>query len=338
MAISDEPLVSIVTPVYNGAAYLAECIESILAQTYSKWEYTIVNNCSTDDTLAIAQRYAKADARISVRENDKLLDVIGNHNRAFRSISGASKYCKVVSADDLLFPDCLRQMVELAEAHPSVGLVGSYQVSGAGAKWYVRFTGLPYTQTVIPGRDVCRAHLLGTTGAFGMPLSVLGSPTSNLYRSDLVRATESFYPNSTAEADVSACFECLKASDFGFVHQVLSYERLHDVRVTTTSESVNAYLTSKIGDLLTYGPVYLSKEEMARRFKEMMGEYYEFLALSAVNFRKGSFWGYHKKRLVELGHPLDRVKLGRAICRKLFDLCFNPKRTIESVKWRIARG
>jgi glycosyltransferase involved in cell wall biosynthesis len=49
------PLVSILTPVYNGEKYLAECIRSVLAQTYQNWEYTIVNNCSTDKTLEIAK-------------------------------------------------------------------------------------------------------------------------------------------------------------------------------------------------------------------------------------------------------------------------------------------
>ena len=52
-----QPLVSVVTPVYNGAEYLVECIESVVNQTYANWEYVIVDNCSTDDTLAIARRY-----------------------------------------------------------------------------------------------------------------------------------------------------------------------------------------------------------------------------------------------------------------------------------------
>jgi glycosyltransferase involved in cell wall biosynthesis len=50
-----QPLVSVVTPVYNGAEYLRQCIESVLAQSYENWDYLIVNNCSKDRTLEIAQ-------------------------------------------------------------------------------------------------------------------------------------------------------------------------------------------------------------------------------------------------------------------------------------------
>jgi len=59
MNFHEPPLVSIVTPVYNGEPYLAECIESVLAQTYPNWEYIIQNNCSTDRTLEIASEYGK---------------------------------------------------------------------------------------------------------------------------------------------------------------------------------------------------------------------------------------------------------------------------------------
>lgn len=322
--MNSQPFVSIVTPVYNGEAYLKECIESVLAQTYSNWEYIIVNNCSTDQTLRIAEQYATYDARIRVLSNEKLLDIIANHNRTFRAISATSKYCKVVSADDWILPDCLARMVALAEAHPSVGIIGSYQLSGGGDKWYVRTDGLPYHTSVVSGRDVCRAHLLTN-------LDVFGNPTSNLYRCDLVRASEAFYPNATAEADVSACFKHLRFADFGFVHQVLSYERLHEIRVTTVSQGLNAYLSSKLSDLLEYGPFYLTQAEMEERLKERLGEYYKFLAVSAVHLRDRRFWTYHKSRLKQLGHPLNAGKLGRAICAKLLDLAFNPKCTIETL-------
>ena len=83
MTLREEPLVSVLTPVYNGEAYLTECIESVLSQTYQNFEYLIVNNNSTDGTLQIAQHYASLDKRIRIHSNDELLDVISNHNRAF---------------------------------------------------------------------------------------------------------------------------------------------------------------------------------------------------------------------------------------------------------------
>src|ERR1700691_5462259 len=109
-----EPLVSIVTPVYNEASYLGECIESVLAQTYQNWNYTIVDNCSTDGTLEVALRYAERDRRIRVHRNSQLLSVIPNHNTALRQISPDCKYCKFVFGDDWIFPGCVEQMVAVA--------------------------------------------------------------------------------------------------------------------------------------------------------------------------------------------------------------------------------
>lgn len=96
MSVSEQPLVSIVTPVHNAEAHLAECIESALAQTHTNWEYIIVNNCSTDNSLAIAQRYAVMDRRIRVLENDQFVPPVEDDNHAARQISSESKYCKFV--------------------------------------------------------------------------------------------------------------------------------------------------------------------------------------------------------------------------------------------------
>ena len=78
------PLVSIVTPVYNGESYLAECIESVCAQTYSNWEYVIVDNRSTDRTREIAENYAGKDPRIRVHVNETFLPLMQNWNHALR--------------------------------------------------------------------------------------------------------------------------------------------------------------------------------------------------------------------------------------------------------------
>jgi glycosyltransferase involved in cell wall biosynthesis len=321
----EQPLVSVVTPVYNGERYLAECVESVLAQKYANWEYIIVDNCSTDGTGALADRYARIDQRIRVYHNDRLLDIIANHNRAFSLISPESKYCKVVSGDDWLFPECIVKMVSLAEANPSVGIVGSYQLSGIGTdwrNWRIKWVGLPYPSPVIPGCQICRLWLLN--GPY-----VFGTPTSILYRADLVRKEESFYPNSTAEADTSACLKHLRNSDFGFVHQVLSYERVHHAQITATSKNLNAYFSSQVGDLREYGPWYLTTKELEWRSKKVMHDYYRFLGASAINFRERKFWSYHVKRLKEIGYPLRPIRFAMAIVANLLDLLLNPKRSVE---------
>jgi glycosyltransferase involved in cell wall biosynthesis len=324
MVLSKEPLVSVVTPVYNGGAYLAECIESVLAQTFSNWEYVIVNNASTDKTLEIAERYAQFDKRIRVYSNATLLPIIANHNHAFSLISRASTYCKVVSADDWLFPECLSRMVGLAEMNPAVGIVGSYQLCGGGTDWFVRNNGLPLAKEVTSGAEICRKQLMGE-------LSVLGNPTSVLYRADLVRRAEKLYPNSSAEADLSACLAALQCSDFGFVHQVLSRERIHEVRQTTLSQNNNAYLPSNLSDLIEYGRHYLSAEELEYRRHQLMGEYYNYLSTSALKFRDKKFWNYHRQRLKDLGYPLSSARIGAGVARLILNAILNPGRSVETI-------
>ncbi|MGH2398044.1 MAG: hypothetical protein ACRDFW_13945, partial [bacterium] len=158
-----------------------------------------------------------------------------------------------------------------------------------------------------------------------------GSPTSLLYRSDVIRGQENFYPNSTAEADTSACYKYLRQTDFGFVHQVLSYMRLHEQTQTAASRSVNAYEGSRLSDLVEYGPSYLTPSELNRRLQEVLNDYYRFLGVSFFHFRDAAFWAYHKKRLAECGHRFSYLRLAMAVGAKGADLLLNPKQTVEKV-------
>ncbi len=216
------PFVSVVTPVFNGEPFLAESIESVLAQDYANWEYIIVNNCSTDRTLEIAMSYARRDGRIRVVTNRDFVNCEENHNNAFRQISARSDYTKVVSADDALLPGALGKMVRFAVGHPTVGIVGSYQQSNDTIKW----KGLPENVSVLSGREACRMGLLEGLNVFGNPMSVL-------YRSDLICGTESFFPHSEPHADTSACYAHLRNCDFGFIHEVLSLRRVHKGQLST---------------------------------------------------------------------------------------------------------
>jgi glycosyltransferase involved in cell wall biosynthesis len=320
MSTREEPLVSVLTPVYNMASFLPECIESVLRQTYPNFEYIIVNNRSTDSSLEIATVYASQDPRIRVHTNDEFVGVIQNHNIAFSLISPTAKYCKVVSADDYIFPDFLARTVEVAEANPSVGIVGSYQVSGSHVKWQ----GFEYPRAILPGREICRRIFLENDPSFGF-----GTPTSTLYRADLVRASEGFYPNASPHADTSACFQHLQHSDFGFVYQVLSYERTHSATQSSRSAEINRYASAYLNDVIQYGPFYLSEQEFKRKLKATLDGYYQFLAVSAIRFKGKQFWDYHKNRLQELGHPIAFSKLVRAFFAKALREIVNPEQMIR---------
>jgi glycosyltransferase involved in cell wall biosynthesis len=298
--VTEQPLVSVVTPVYNGERYLTECIESVLAQTYERWEYTIVDNCSTDRTREIAERYAEKDSRIRVHANATFVDVLRNHNIAFRQVSPVAAYCKVVQADDWLFPECLERMVAVAEAHPTVGIVGAYRLDGAK----VDCDGLPYPSPMVPGGELCRATLLGGPGVFG-------SPTSILIRADQVRSRDAFFDETDMHADTASCFEVLRSTDFGFVHQVLTFTRRREESQTTVAEERNSYLPSALRHLARYGPVFLNEAERAAVAAVLLRFYYRFLARSVLEGRGREFWAYHRQQLESLGYGFSRMRVLR---------------------------
>jgi len=302
--------VTVLTPVYNGADYLVECIESVLNQTYKHFEYIIVNNCSTDRTLEIAQEYATKDSRIRVHNNEQFVAVIANHNIAFNLMSSDARYSKMVSGDDYLFPDCLERMVEFAEAHPSVGIVGAYQLSGSIIKWQ----GFQYPTSVFRGREIGRRILLRPqVFVQGEPVFGFGTPTSLMYRADLVRSTTEFYPNPSPHSDTSACFNCLRYSDFGFIYQVLSYERTHGETQSSASKQMNRYSSAYLDDLLHYGSYYLTPDELRRELGNSLSHYRRFLAKNyLLGSKDKAFWDYHEDRLRSLGYPLRRVDLFKA--------------------------
>src|SRR5690606_33082192 len=80
-------LVSVVTPVYNGAKYLRECIESVLAQSYGDLEHVILDNASSDETRDIAEEYARADRRIRIFANERTVPMVENWNRALEKVA-----------------------------------------------------------------------------------------------------------------------------------------------------------------------------------------------------------------------------------------------------------
>jgi len=305
-------LVSVITPVYNGAAFLDECIRSVLEQTYENFEYIILDNQSTDETVAIAERAAETDSRIRVIHCDEHLGIIANWNRSLQAISANSNYIKFVHADDWLFADCIARMVELADANEDVGLVSAYRLEEDRISLdYLPPDApcAPGTDTfVMEGRQVARAVLQKKA-------SVLGSPTSVLIRSCLVSSSVPFFTDEFLHADKDACLRVLQESNFGFIKQVLTYTRRHNESVTSLTNSLDTRRQENLLVLKKYGPALLSDAELERTQTRELIDYYNFLAAKAGTGAGQAFWESHRKVLASAGKPLSRWRLARAVLR-----------------------
>jgi glycosyltransferase involved in cell wall biosynthesis len=313
-------MVSVVVPAHNEAQHIGECIESVLAQTYQSWECVVVDNCSTDGTGEIARQYAAKDPRIRVSENKELLRAVANFNSALRQISAESKYCKIVFADDWIFPECLERMVAVAEEHSSVGIVGAYGLQGRDVMW----VGLPYPSTVVPGREVGRKLFLED-------LYIFGTATSLLVRSSLVRERDPFYNESNLHADSEVCLALLRTCDFGFVNQVLTFTRVRAGSLTSFTYEINTLIAGRLHDLVTFGNDYLAPREFEACLDLLLSRYYDFLARNLRHRRDAKFWDYHKRKLNEAGVGFSRLRLSRAFLSKVASALLNPKDSIEKL-------
>lgn len=310
----DEPLVSVVTPIHNTAQYLAECIESVLRQRHSNWEYVLVDNASTDGSGDIARRYASQDSRLRVFRYDELVPQVPNYNRALRLISPHSRYVKVLEADNWLYPECLDKMVALAEANPSIGVVCSYNTT----ETRVRMTGLPLARTVLPGREAARLQLRGEIYLFG-------APTTVLMRGALVHGRDPYYDESCLLAeDQSACFDALRTHDFGFVHQILSFVRTENESILSRIRGFEGQSLDRIVLLRRHGRDFVEADEYEALEHELMRRYYAVLAEGVLERQKPEFWRFHTSGLASAGLALDRARVARSLVRALASRALNP--------------
>lgn len=114
--MTEQALVSIVVPVYNRHNYLAECLDSLVAQTYQNLEIILVDDGSTDDSLAICQAYAKKDARFKVLAQSNA-GVSVARNNGIQTATG--QYLMFVDSDDYVASDYCEQAVSCLEKYNS---------------------------------------------------------------------------------------------------------------------------------------------------------------------------------------------------------------------------
>ncbi len=119
----ENPLISVVMPCYNRQEYVADAIESILNQTYTNFEFIIIDDCSTDNTYEIIKKYAEIDKRIVFLQNEENKGIVYTLNRGFGLARG--KYIARMDDDDISLPQRFEKQVKYMEEHKDIIVLGS---------------------------------------------------------------------------------------------------------------------------------------------------------------------------------------------------------------------
>jgi len=148
---SARPKISIGVPVFNGESFIAEALDSLLAQTFTDFEIAISDNASTDQTESICRQYAQQDPRIKYHRLSENLGAVENFNRVVHLTEG--EYFKWAAIDDLLLPSYLEKAVEILERHPEVVWCHSQSQKINGAGKYLT-TADPISEGLVHTRQV----------------------------------------------------------------------------------------------------------------------------------------------------------------------------------------
>jgi glycosyltransferase involved in cell wall biosynthesis len=209
--------VSVLVPVYNGEPFLAECLESVLAQDFADMEILVADDASTDGSVALVERYAAKDSRVRWWRNPGKLGLARNFNCCLRAATG--EYIKYVLQDDkLVSPLAIRSMVGLLDNYPEVALVGSAsQVIDAQSRLLETRNGF------------CRSGVGEGKRAIAQCLeqnqNLIGEPTVTMFRKE--QAARGFDERYRQVPDLEMWFYLLEQGQFAWLAEPLCAFRRH---------------------------------------------------------------------------------------------------------------
>ena len=229
-----------------------------------------------------------------------------------------------------MFPNNLAEMTQLAVAHPSVGVVSAYGLVETAPICF----GLPPDRNVFSGDEVRRAQILGAVHPFG-------SPTNLLFRADLVRERlPRFFPEGRFYFDLNACFELLRMSDFGFVHQVLAFARKQPDSLMVKAFELRTDVLMAYVIAREYGPEVLEPAELADRMAELTEALYLTLGRGWIEEKvrrkpNDELWEFQQRELAAVGTTIDSRLLARGVLRALAVSAANPGAAATKLRARL---
>lgn len=286
------PLVAVVTPVRDGAPHLAETMESVQAQDYPALLHVVLDNASTDDTPAILKSHASGRVPLAVWRNREPLRRAANWETAIHQIPAESGYFRLLAAGDRMRPDAISRMVAVAEASPNVGAVGTLVAGSAGLVPDYRL--LPTDRTVFSGHDIA-------AGLFRDEVNPVWV-RHVLVRASLLHHRAPYFTQTMHHLDLDSFFSLMCVSDFGFVHEVLGWDRklLSGTRPDVYDPSL---VIEWMQALNRYGPLCFTPDEFATVSSRFYRQYADALLTWRYTGRADpDLYRLHLGALTERGH------------------------------------
>jgi glycosyltransferase involved in cell wall biosynthesis len=241
--------VAIVTPVYNGAAYLAETMECVQKLHYRKLVHIVLDNASTDATPEIIAKYRNRRVLVTSARNPQTVPMARNWNAAVAMVPKEAAYFRLLCADDTMAPNAISRMVEVAGRDPGIAIVGAlWRASGLCGEE------LSKDRQIFDGAEVLRSFLRREHSALH------GSHT--LIRRTQLDAYRPFYDETIDGFDSDANIRACLRNKYGFIHEELCFWRTHEASETATyATRTHIGLAEWLVLLDRYGPHVLGFRE-----------------------------------------------------------------------------
>lgn len=295
MTARNNPKISVCIPTYNYGQYLPDAIESVLAQSFRNYELIVVDNCSTDNTGEITQKYLKDDPRIRFIRNEANLGMAGNWNRCLSHATG--EYVKILCADDVLAPTCLEKSVGLLEDNPEIALVSCARL--LVDKDLTPVTTLSYSSRpeLIEGHAVIQKCLIHY-------MNFVGEPTAVLFRKR--HAARGFNTHYRQLLDLEMWFHLLEQGKFAYLDEPLCSFRTHSNQETRRNVEQHRHLQEPF-DLLKD---YANKPYIACSLVERI--YMSYAPAFEI-------WKFHKKyHEISLRSAINKIRTYYGLTRFIF--------------------
>ncbi len=301
--------VTVAIPTYDGALYLEECLESAINQTFSDIGIVVVDDCSTDGTFDIAEKFAKLDNRVKIFHNKTRLGLVENWNRLIQYSTG--DWIKFLFQDDVLYENCIEKMLNVAGS-TQAGVTGSFVVA---ERKFIIEDGVEddlrqfYENSVVTLNDIFRgkSHILpeefsGTILEKGVGLNFVGEPTSVMIRREACFQYSFFNQNLVHLCDLEYWTRLGTNEGLVYIPEILCNFRVHNRSASAYNHAHNHFQLEYLDKIILlhdylYHPYYFNLRKTPDS-ETILSEYLknEFMNLAGL---RGAFDRQDKEMLLQ---------------------------------------